>query len=369
MNGKTNVMMGTDPGGQGGVAAVVRVYRAAGFLDRWSVRYLTSRRLGSPLRKAAAGASAFAELLGLSVRGRVALLHTHSASRTSFRRKSLALAIGRAVGAPTVFHLHGGEFEVFFRKASPALRWWIRHTLERSSAVIVLSERWRRFVQEIAPGARITVIPNPVLLPPEVPPPDPVDGRRILFLGRVEQQKGIFALVDAVARLVPEFPDLILAVGGGGDASALRAHVDRAGLRDRIEILGFIGPEARQRELRRATAFALPSFNEGLPMALLEAMAASRPVVTTPVGGIPDVVRHGREGLLVPPGDVQALAAALRTLIADPALCRQLGAQGRATVAAGYSAEVALDRLSRVYQSLGAPEPVHTPARTRNTTR
>ncbi len=355
MTDRMNVMIGTDPEGHGGVAAVVRVYRAAGFLDRWSVRYLTSRRLGSPLRKAATAGAAFAELLTLSARGRLALLHAHSASRSSFHRKSLALAIGRAAGVPTLFHLHGAEFEVFFRQeAGPALRWWIRQTLERSSAVIVLSESWRRFVQELAPTARVVVIPNPIVLPAEVPPPDPGDGRRILFLGRVERRKGIFPLVDAVARLAPEFPDLVLAVGGDGELPALRDHVDRAGVRDRVEILGFIGPEDRQRELRRATAFALPSFNEGLPMSILEAMAASRPVVSTPVGGIPEVVRDGQEGLLVPPGDVEALTVALRRLIADPALCGRLGAQGRATVAAGYSTDVALERLSRLYESLGA---------------
>jgi len=345
-------MIGCDSDGRGGIASVVRAYQAAGFLGRWSVRYLTSTRAGSLPQKAGAAAATCAALVGLAVRERLGIVHVHSSSRSSFARKSIFLAIARAGGAVTLFHLHSGEFERFVHGAGPLLRWWVCRTLARSTGVIVLSESWRQAIHDLVPSARIVVIPNPVEIPAVAPAP-PAECRRLLFLGRADRKKGVFVLVDAVARLVPEFPDLTLVVAGDGDLRALRSHGERAGLGERLEVLGWIDPERRQEELRRAAAFVLPSYGEGLPMALLEAMAAGRPVVATRVGGIPEVVGHEQEGLLVEPGDVPGLTSTLRRLLADAALRGRLGRQARDKVAAGYSREIVLDSLSRLYERLG----------------
>ena len=119
-----------------------------------------------------------------------------------------------------------------------------------------------------------------------------------------------------------------------------------------VTLLGWIGQQERDEQLRRAAVFTLPSYNEGLPMSMLEAMAAGKAVVVTPVGGIPEAVQDHENGLLVPIGDVDQLVYAFRQLFSDVALRRTLGDRARATIAGRYSTDVVMTQLSQLYGEL-----------------
>jgi glycosyltransferase involved in cell wall biosynthesis len=354
-NGAPRVLMiGTAPGGRGGVASVVGVLRDAGLFERESVRYLCSHMEGSAAAKIGAAADAFWRT-GLACLAGRPVVHVHSASRASFARKSLLLLIARAAGCRTIFHLHGAEFHLFAGGAAPLpLRWWIRWTLERSSVVIVLSASWAAFVRGLAPAARVVVVPNSVPLPPARGRAAEQPGR-ILFLGRADAGKGVYELLDAVAALAPAFPELRLVIGGAGELAALRRRAEQLGIGDRLALPGWIGPREREIELARAQVFCLPSHAEGLPMAMLEAMAAGKAVVASTVGGIPEAIDDGANGLLVPPGDVPALGAALAALLRDGALRARLGECARATVQQRFSTAAALAQLSALYRERSAP--------------
>lgn len=355
------LMVGTDPAGKGGVATVVSVLAREGFLARHRVRYIATHVGGTPAAKAAAMLGALAQVTLALQRGRP-LLHVHSASRASFYRKSLLLAMARARGCRTIFHLHGAEFQQFAsREAGPALRWWIRHTLEASDVVIALSDSWRDYLQRYAPRATVQVVPNSVPLG-QPSPPARVQAGRILFLGRADARKGIYDLLQAMALLAPDFPAVRLAVGGDGDLAAVRAAAVQAGVEGRVELLGWLGAEQKAEQLAAAAVFVLPSYDEGLPMAMLEAMAAQKAVVVTPVGGIPETVDDDVNGLLVAPGDPAALAAALARLLREPETAARLAAAARATIAARYSTAVVLERLSAIYAGLGVDEAAPAPA-------
>jgi len=125
---------------------------------------------------------------------------------------------------------------------------------------------------------------------------------------------------------------------------------------DRLECPGWLNAEQMAGELRRASIFALPSHNEGVPIALLEAMSHSLPVITTPVGGIPEVVESGRNGILVKPGDVDAIEVALEKLLQSSAERQRLGAAARATIAERYSLDSVVERLAGLYRFFGVPE-------------
>jgi glycosyltransferase involved in cell wall biosynthesis len=282
------------------------------------------------------------------------VVHVHAASRASFARKSLLLLIARAAGCRTIFHLHGAEFDQFAgAEAGAALRWWIRHTLERSSVVIALSDSWAAFLRGFAPAARIVVVPNSVPLPPAPERAGEQPGR-ILFLGRADAGKGVFELLEAVAALAPAHPRVHLVIGGVGELDRVRSRAAELGIGERVALPGWINGADKQRELARAQVFCLPSHAEGLPMAMLEAMAAAKAMVVTRVGAIPEAVGDNDSGLLVPPRDIDALSAALATLLRDGALRERLGDSARATVRLRFSTAVVTGQLSALYRELAA---------------
>jgi glycosyltransferase involved in cell wall biosynthesis len=358
MQGKTTpriLMVGTALEGRGGVAAVVSGLRHHGLFERERVRYVATHREGSTAEKAKGALSGFWQTVLACVSQHPAVVHVHAASRASFVRKSIVLLIARLAGCKTIFHLHGGGFRQFATvEAGALMRRWIRHTLEASSVVITLSAGWADFVRAFAPKARVTVVPNSVPLP--APAGIRGEARRILFLGRIEEAKGVFELLGAGARLAPHFPDLRLVFGGEGDAEALRRRASELGILARIELPGWLGPRERDAQLARAAVFCLPSHAEGLPMSMLEAMAAGRAVVASKVGGIPETIVDGDNGLLVPPRDEAALAGALQQVLGDDALRARLAERARATIEQHYSTEVVCGQLSAIYRELAGTQ-------------
>ncbi|UVW29935.1 glycosyltransferase [Massilia sp. H6] len=347
------LMLGTDPGGRGGVATVVSLLRQEGLFEREGVRYVATHAQGSRLARAGTALLGLGRTLGWLAGRRVRrpnIMHAHVASNGSFVRKSVLLALGRAAGCKTVFHLHGACFDGFAGRASPLMRRWICHTLESSSVVIALSSRWAGLVRGIAPRAAVVVIPNSVPLPPRATEPE--EPGRILFLGEIGPRKGIYDLVEALALLRTRFPQVQLAIGGQGAMHELRRRADLCQVADRIDELGWVDAGNKAHQLARAAIFCLPSHAEGLPMAMLEAMAAGKAVVVTGVGGMPDAVRDGVNGMLVPPGDVQALAAALARLLENEQERQRLGERARATIEQEFASGVVIGRLSEVYEQL-----------------
>ncbi|WLI90241.1 glycosyltransferase [Massilia sp. R2A-15] len=348
------LMIGTAPGGRGGIASVVGVLRAGGLFERAAVRYVVSHRAGAHHVGARAALSAFLSTVAACLRRRPEVVHVHSATRASFARKSLLLLLARAAGCRTIFHLHGAQFGRFAATGAWApMRWWIRRTLERSTAVIALSDRWAAFVRGYAPAARVVVVPNAVALPASADRSREERGR-ILFLGRADAGKGVFDLLAAVALLAPALPHIRLVIGGAGQLALLRRRAEELGIGARVILPGWLDARAREREMARAQVFCLPSHAEGLPMAMLEAMAAGKAIVASAVGGVPDAIADGANGVLVAPRDPAALAAALGKLLASRALRECMGDAASATVRERFSAEGAVGALSALYRELGA---------------
>lgn len=338
---------------RGGVAAVVNVYRAAGLFQRVPVKYLVSHREGGAAGKVGVLVAAWATYLGLLVSRRVGLVHVHTSSRASFWRKCLFLLPARWLRIPTVVHLHGSEFAPFYeRECGPRRQRVIRAILAGADAVLVLSSEWKRWVVGVAPGAPVEVVHNPVVVPRTVPLDDGRDGRVVLSLGRLGTRKGSYDLLRAVAALRARAVAVRLRLGGDGEIEAVRRRARELGVQDQVTVLGWLGRDAKTRELARAGVYALPSYHEAQPMSVLEAMAAALPVVATPTGGA-EAISDGIEGYLVQPGDVDALAARLEALLTAPAHARALGQAGFAKVRDRFSAEELVPRVEALYRRLG----------------
>lgn len=234
---------------------------------------------------------------------------------------------------------------------------WQRFLSNRLHQYIVVSNAMARDVL-ITCGHRATslrVIHNAVRTSEYIRPPDPalrrtfVNGSQplVLTVARLDRQKGLEDLLEAAA-LVPQATFLV--AGTGSEREVLRARQSELGLDDRVLFLGHRDdvPEL----LAICDVFVLSSHYEGLPMSIIEAMAAAKPVVATSAGGNGEVVVPGETGLLVPRRDPKALAAAIGTILTDPALARQLGEAGRVRAQREFSAEVMVQRVSDVYARL-----------------
>ncbi|CAO4152995.1 glycosyltransferase family 4 protein [Methylorubrum aminovorans] len=333
---------------RGGMRSVVEGYIADGFIDAEDVRLIHSYTDDGFLGRQVVLLAALARFTGALVTGRVELVHIHAAMRGSFWRKSLFARLARLRGIPVLLHLHGSEMKAFYESQSPAVKTAIVSQLERATRVLVLSESWQGFIQQIAPRARVVVMPNYVALPP---PATRVSGGpvQLLFLGALGPRKGIFDLLRALARAAAAGVPLHLTVGGDGQLTEARQLAAELGLGDRVTFEGWVDTNRRAVLLNEADAYVLPSYNEGLPMSVLEAMAAGLPVVTTTVGGLPELITSGEHGLLIKPGNVDALAEAIIDLSTDPQRRSSMGTAARERVAAHYSRPVVLSLLKNIY--------------------
>jgi colanic acid/amylovoran biosynthesis glycosyltransferase len=178
------------------------------------------------------------------------------------------------------------------------------------------------------------------------------DRPRLVTVGRLAEQKGQLLLVEAASRLAERCPDFELVIVGDGP---LRGELERAiarhGLRDRVRITGFLDNRAVRRELEAARALVLPSFAEGLPVVIMEAMALGRPVIATTIAGIPELVEPGRTGWLVPAGAVEPLVEAMaEALAADPAELDRMGRAGAALAAERHDADAEAAKLAALIE-------------------
>jgi glycosyltransferase involved in cell wall biosynthesis len=338
-------------GGQGGIDRMMDV--VANELVRSGrsdvrVYFAPTRGKGSIALAPFVFATFLARMLALRLLGRCDVVHANLASRGSTWRKAIIADVARRLGVPYVLHLHGALYREFVTQASERQRRRIRRLFGGASRVVVLGDAWRSFVVKetlVTPDA-IVVMRNAVPAIDHGLTSD--DFKRILFLGVLGKRKGTPELVEALARL-PRGGRWIASIAGNGDIAPTRVALEDLELTDRVELPGWVDAEEATSLLSRSDILVLPSFAENLPMSVVEGMAAGLAIVTTPVGATPEIIVNGETGLLVPPGDVDALARALRLLLEDDRLRHRLGANARAFHRRHLEIGVYVDRLARLW--------------------
>ncbi len=352
MKKRSIIMLGTHFDTMGGISSVVNAYRAAGLFQRQGVRYVATHCDGSAAKKMMLAVSALLAVIVLVLRGKVDLAHIHVSSRASFWRKLIITLPIILAGKPILLHLHGGEFHIFHDdECSIYTKRVIRWFFERAAHVIVLSRSWQEWTQSRFPKVRVMLIHNPIHMP-EVTAYLTRKPTTLLFLGRIGKRKGAYDLLQALSKLVSEFPDLRLIMGGDGELDEAKRCADSLGISAHLELAGWVTGKDKQALLSKASVYVLPSYHEGLPMSVLEAMAAGLPVVSTRVGGIPEAIRDGVDGFLIDAGDVDALVDRLRTLLNNVDLRRRMGESAREHVQYNFSTEIIVPRIEEIYGQL-----------------
>ncbi len=352
--GRYIVTLATSPDTRGGVAAVINSYAQAGLFERWPTIHIVTHSDGGWLKKLRVATMALMRFSALILARRVALVHVHSASNASFWRKSVFMALAFVARQPVIFHLHGGGFVDFYeRDTSIVGRWLIRTILRQVDQIVVLTMEWSRRIAKITSNKNVRVIANSVQVPERTMP----DAQRpasnvILFLGRLDREKGVLDLIDAMPPICSKVRNVILQFAGEGDVELICARAAECGVSTHVEFLGWVNGNDKVRVLTDATVLALPSYVEGMPMGLLEAMAIGLPVVATRVGGTPDVVEDRITGLLIEPGDSRALVDSLLELLVDPALRTRIGTAARRKILEFYAPWRVMPKVEALYVEL-----------------
>lgn len=356
------VVAGPFPPPVGGIAAFIDNLRRHPFGPDVQVDFVDTTK-GLPatagrLRTVAAALSAVWRVALALWRTPGAALHVHTSSGRSILEKSLMVWSARLLGRRVLLHIHSGNFDVFYERSGRALRAYVRQVLRASHQVVVLSRSAARFLDArvgLSP-ASIAFVPNGVSAPARPTAPARTDGTlSVLLLAVVDWHKGIREFLAAARALVAEgLPARFLVAGpvAGGPAmeQELHALVAEWGLDAHVEWLGPVLGSAKWECIAGADVFALPSHNEGLPLALLEAMAMARPIVASAVGAIPEVLRDEHEALLVPPRDAEALAQALRRLLLSQPLRARLSAAALERFEREYRFSAVGERLEALYR-------------------
>ena len=272
---------------------------------------------------------AVARALAILTARRPNVVHLNLSVRGSTYRKIVIARACRVLGIPYVVHLHGSNFHAFRDQSSPSIRRAIASLFINAATIIVLGEAWRGRVAAWVPEAasRIVVLPNAVA------DPGPRTGEHgtvphILFAGRLGARKGVPELVAALGSLRSE-PAWRATIAGDGDVELTRMAMQAAGMAERVSVPGWIDASGMEALMREADILTLPSYDENLPMSVVEAFAHEVAVVCTPVGAVTDIVVDGVTGLLVQPGDAAGLADALRRLLDDAGLRHRIASAGR----------------------------------------
>lgn len=325
-----HVLVATPAGlaGQGGIDRIMSTLRAElarQARDDIDVRFRASRGSGSVLLSVFFMLGFCLDMTVAHLFRRCDIVHINLSSFGSTYRKMIIARWARLLGIAYVLHLHGAEYQTFWSADQSLLATQIRAMFDNAGGIVVLGRVWADFVAKRAPASaeRIVIIPNAAAAPStkHVGGGDKV---HILFLGRLGKRKGVPQLIAALEHM-RDLPGWRATIAGDGDVEEARAQISRLGLADRVAIPGWVGADDVASLIATADILTLPSFAENLPVSVIEGMAAGLAVVTTPVGAVNDIVRDDESGLLIEPGDVEALSVALTRLTTDEHLRKRLG--------------------------------------------
>ncbi|BAZ30897.1 group 1 glycosyl transferase [Cylindrospermum sp. NIES-4074] len=328
------IMLGASLEQNGGIATVENLILKH-IPPHIQIQHLTSHDEGSIAHRIAVFGKCLVKLLWMLSSQRTDIVYIHISDGGSVFRKAIIALTAFIFRKPVIIHAHGAEFHLTYSRLPKWAKRGLNSIFCRCNGFIVLSKTWKDFyVNNLGLNPQqVFILPNPTELPVQIPERLNVKKVTLLFCGRVGQRKGAFDLIRAFANLpstLKKRSDLILA--GDGDLEEAKNLVASLNLGEQITFLGWVNSAQRDKLLSKSDVFILPSYNEALPMAILEAMGWGLPIISTPVGGIPELVISHKNGLLVAPGDVEQLSEAMQSLIENETLRLSLGKAAREIV-------------------------------------
>ena len=292
---------------------------------RYQICYIPTAYAGPVFKRVLLSAVAYVRIFFVLLLGQIQFVHIHMASKGSFYRKSYVVRMAKLFRKKVIIHLHGAGFAGFYERSPQKKKEYIRRIILKTDRMICLGDYWKKQIGLISGMSDAENNIKTIVLNNAVPVPADnnynINANEFMFLGEIGKRKGIFDIVQAVKKIDSLLPkEIIFAVYGKGETEKLQQMIAEYGLAGRIEVRGFLLKEDRAHAFSKIMVNILPSYNEGLPMTILEGMAEGIPTISTDVGSICEVVRDEENGIIVTPGDIDEIADAILRLVNDTQL-------------------------------------------------
>lgn len=278
------------------------------------------------------------------------LIYVHIGSNASLYREPFFIVLAKIFGKKTVAHFHAGDVEEYLEKQSEIGKKIIAWAIGLSDKLIAVSENSAQKLRKLAPKNEIEIIVNAIDTKPFSFSTDRFAERdefvRILFVGAMGKLKGETDLANAIKLIAAKHPNLRVSFLGFGGEN-LQKYCAEIRIENLIEFVGAVSLEERLKFFEKADIFALPTYAEAMPLSVIEAMAAGLPIVSTKVGGIPELIDENEEGFLIEPANSIKLAEKLSTLISDQKLRLKMGEKAQVKIAERADFQVYTNKLRK----------------------
>lgn len=337
---------------KGGISTVLKNFLPYLNAEEYRITTVSSHCDGPRLLKLLIAFYGLSKILYLVIINKYDIVHIHGSDIVSSKRKYYFFRLVKLFCSKTIYHFHGASFLEQYPYASARWQSRIKYLFEQVNLVICLSNSWKSAIETIAPEAAIKVVPNAVSIP-EVHRWERTSSQlTILFMGLIGERKGIFDLLVVFKLLIQRHPDIILRIGGNGEVKKLLKEIQTLGIQKNVRYMGWINDKKKDKLLRMTDIFVLPSYGEGMPMSVLEAMSYGIPVVSTTIGGIPELVVDGISGFLIKPGDSSALYEKLDQMITNQELRKDFGYRGRQIVERNHDINSIAKKIVKIFKAL-----------------
>ncbi len=342
------LMIGVDQNTPGGMAAVVKTYGI--YYKR--MKYISTWRVGNYFVKSMVALRAIIiTFIYLLCDKKIKIIHIHVAANASFYRKSIFIKLGKFFKKKVILHVHAADFVDFFDASKDQNR--IINTISICDKLVVLSKSWKEYFESIGISKSKIEILNNIIPPPiklDIEPDN--DHFKLLFLGEIGKRKGVYDILEVLKKDKNYYSDkLILKIGGNLEEEKLVQTIKQFELGDFVKFEGWVRGTKKVECLNWADVVMLPSYNEGLPIAILESMSYGLPVISTNVGGIPEILFNHRNGILIKPGHQDELESSIRFFIENREKVNEYGVIARETIKE-FLAETVIKKLNQLYISL-----------------
>lgn len=337
---------------KGGIATVVSGYKNSELEKQYNIKYIESYCDGSKVKKIFKAIEAYFSFFKEMLINKPDLVHIHSSFGGSFYRKLPFVYMASAFNIPVINHIHGSEIANLYINASKKKKRLVEACFDKCKYLVVLSEEWKNNLQVVNTKTPKIVVENYSTIHKECLRRKKNQKKNILFLGFITELKGCFDIPEIAKKVIEKNENVKFVLAGSGEIGKLQEIIAEKGISQYFSFPGWVKKDEKEKLLVNADIFFLPSYTEAMPMSILEAMGYGLPIVTTNVGGIPQLVEEGKNGYMTEPGNIDCFVDIILRLIENDELIYSMGKESIEKAYKKYSLEKHLHKLCELYEDV-----------------